>query len=155
MLTSGNFGLYSDTYTSLSGTGLIVGRRETTQDNKKTVMLVLNDSAATIAANAAVSFIAATASEYEVAAADSDTDASLAIGVNDNVGGTVADNVYFWITVQGFATVLVNAGISAGGLVAPSSTAGSLGASGTSQQTNIQAIEASPGGGGATDVWIN
>lgn len=155
MLTSGNFGLYSETYTSLTGTGLQVGRRETTPDNLAEKMLVLNDSGATIAANAAVSFIAASATSYEVAAADSDTDASLVIGVNDNVGGTVADNVYFWITVRGFATVLVNAGIVAGGLVAPSSTAGSLGAAGNTQQTNIQAIEASPGGGGATDVWIN
>src|SRR6185503_15551038 len=152
MLTSGNFGLYSETYTaSTLRSGLSAGRRESTPDNKSVKMLVLNDSGSTIAANAAVSFIAASASSYEVAAADSDTDASLCIGVNDNVGGTVADDVYFWITVQGFATVLVNAGISAGGLVAPSSTAGSLGASGTSQQTNIQAIEASPGGGGATD----
>ena len=156
MLTSGNFGLYSNTYTVsqlANGTGLIPGRLENEPNSGNFKQLVFNNTGSTLANNAALSFVAAEASDYSVGLADTDTDASLCVGVNDNAGAAIPDQTYFWMSTKGFVTVNVNAGVAAGALVAPSSTGGSLGAAGTTQQTNIQLLEAS-GGGGATSALI-
>lgn len=155
MLTSGNFGRYAETYTTLMATGLKPGRKESLPDNVGFKQLVFNDTGATILDNTAVSFVAAEAADYHVAPTDTGVDDSLCIGVNDCAGGDIPDQTFFWVTCPGgsFSTPLVAAGLLAGALVAPSAVAGTLDAAGASQQSNIQLLVNS-GAGGATSALI-
>ena len=127
MLTSGEYGLYSSVYTSLTGTGLTVGRIEQTPNTGHMRMLVQNNSSGgTITDGAAVMFTSGFASSYVV---DATTGVGTPmVGVNDMAGASIPAGSYFWITIKGFCKVLVATGTSINDRVSPSATAGTLGA---------------------------
>lgn len=156
MLTSATFGLSTDVYSTLpSGSGLAVGEVVQFQNIGRLRMLVQYNPSASgaLAANAAVKFIG-TAGAYvvdEVAAAGDSV-----LGVNDLAGTTIPVGNYFWITIKGPCFPLLTTTISAGTIVNPGATAGSLSAASATaanQQTNIESL-ASSGSGGATACWI-
>ena len=140
-----NYGLFSDTYSSLTGTGLSVGMTKEVPNTPNVKMLVQNDSGGTLADGAALKFT--TPASFLVAA-----DASAAIpviGIQDNVGGTVAVNLYFWASIEGFCYPLVATGTSIGDLLNPSAASGVLGPYATTGQGDIQAQAANTSGSAA------
>lgn len=157
MLTSQNFGLLSSTYSSLSAagqgaSGLTVGMVQQVPNTPNFKMLVQNDNA-TLAANAAVTFKSGSASSYIVTPCT--TTGTPCIGVNDNAGGTVAANYYFWISIRGFVSVLAANGVAVDDLLGPTATSGTLDARTTAQQANIVATAAnSSGSAAATAAYI-
>ena len=165
MLTSATIGLASDTYASLTDAaaqGLTAGMIVQDPNLNRFRMLVHNGSGSTIGANAAVALSDA---DYNVA--ETGTSGQPVVGISDRVGGTVANGLYFWITVAGLAYPLVAASVSAGSIVMASGTAGTMavativipvtGQTPTVEpavQTNISTLAAS-GTGGATACWIS
>lgn len=148
MLTSQNFGLLTDVYTELpGGSGLQVGMVQQVPNTNNFKMLVQNNpEGATLADGALLSFLSGSADDYIVRAADTDTDAQPGVGVQDNAGGTVTVGQYFWMSIRGFADLLIADGIAVGALVGPSSAAGVAGAISTTQQGNISAQVANSSG---------
>ena len=139
------YGQFSDTYTDLTGTGLIAGQVEKVPNSPNEKMLVLNDSTGTIPDGSALKFKSGSASSFIVKA---NTAATIpVIGVNDNVGTTaIPVSTYFWMTYKGLCKPLCANGTAINDIVGPSAVAGTLGAIGTGMQQNIQAIAANTSG---------
>lgn len=146
MLTSGSFGLYADTYTDLSGTGLQAGRVEQEPNSPNFKMLVFNNTGSTLANNAALSFVAASAESFYVRLADTDTDASPIVGCNDNAGAAIADQSYFWMSFKGFMEMSIATGLAAGAFLGASATGGVAGAAANVDQGNLYTTEANASG---------
>ena len=145
------YGLFTDTYTSLTGTGLMPGMVAASTNSPDLKMLVQNNSSGgTITAGEALMFTTGAATSYEVDAATGT--GTPIIGVNDqagtvHTGASIAAGTYFWMSYKGFAYPLVATGRSVNDLLGPSATAGTLDVRSTAMQSNIVLLAANSSGG--------
>lgn len=145
------YGSFSDQYTSLSGTGMVVGQ-EVYEENTGITRKLLQAGAA-IANNKAfkIDETQTTSSVVIPSAAAGD----FVTGVSQDAAATITSGNFFWGRIRGDVTVLVAAGVSAGDFLAASGTSGTLaaGSAANVENTNI-VLRADSGAGGATAAYI-
>jgi hypothetical protein len=146
-MTAPRYGLYTDSYTAAQVTaglpgGLFFGDCPNDPATGKTYMFCKAD--ATVAANSAVKTDPAGTPGQQFNVIPTATATDYLLGVCETLGG-IANGGAGWITINGPAKCLVAAAVAQSALIAPTATAGQLGAPGATSQLRAQCL-AAPGG---------
>lgn len=144
------YGKLTDTYTSTTKpSSLIVGQVYEDNNTGKKYQFLLNGGA-TLAANKAFKRDPAASGQVIATAAATDGFA----GVNSTGASITAAN-YFWGQIAGDCTPLVAAAVSAGAILAPSGTSGTLDAGSAAAVQQLRCVLlADSGAGGATAACL-